>query len=101
MTATVDNKMILDNLDYEAIADMMDKVRGYVEYEDGENLVCFDYEVEADGYEVAGTWYNPTEYVTTDIRVTVKCEYAYNDEDEVTPVIDENKLSEVLMNRVR
>lgn len=101
MTATVDNKMILDNLDYEAIADMMDKARGYVEYEDGENLVCFDYEVEADGYEVAGTWYNPTEYVTTDIRVTVKYEYAYNDEDEVTPLIDENKLSEVLMNRVR
>lgn len=102
MTTRTDNReLVLDVLDYESIANMMDGDKGYIEYEDGDCLVAFDYEIEVDGYEIPGSYFYPPEYVTTRVDVTVKNAFAYEGEEERIPVIDEIALSRELESQIR
>ena len=93
--------LVLDRLDYEAHADRMESTKGHVEYEEDDRLVAFDYEIQVDGYEVYGGYIYPTEYVTTHVGVTVKNAFAYDGEDEITPVIDETELSKKKESQIR
>lgn len=86
-------RLVLDRLDYEALADRMESTKGHVEYEEDDRLVAFDYEIQVDDYEVYGGYIYPTEYVTTRVGVTVSNAFAYDVEDEITPIIDETELS--------
>lgn len=102
MTTNTENKtLVLDRMDYEALADLMESTKGHVEYEEDGRLVAFDYEIDLDGYEVYGGYIYPTEYVTTRVGVTVSNAFAYDGEDEITPVIDETELSKEIESQIR
>ncbi len=102
MTTNTEKKtLFLDRMDYEALADLMEGTKGHVEYEEDDRLVAFDYEIDLDGYEVYGGYIYPTEYVTTHVGVTVKNAFAYDGEDEITPVIDETELSKEIESQIR
>lgn len=84
----------LDRLDYEAMAGMVEKDCGFIEYEKDDQLVGISYEVKCEGHVESGDWWHPADYVTDFVRVNATVDYAYEGEDEADTDFDERLFEE-------
>ena len=90
--------MILSENDYNAIIAMMDDECGSVEYEKDGELLCFDYDVEINGYREDDYFNGTGAWVTTDACVGVINVHCYDEDGEEVDEcnFDEYHLCEML-----
>lgn len=89
-------KIHFDRYDYEAMAGMVEKDRGFIEYEKDDQLVGISYEVNCEGHVESGDWWHPADYVTDLVRVNATVDYAYEGEDEADTDFDERQFEDAV-----
>lgn len=89
-------KIHFDRYDYEAMAGMVEKDRGLIEYEKDDSLVGISYEVNCEGHVEYGDWWHPSDYVTDLVRVAATVDYAYDGEEEADTDFDERQFEDAV-----